>query len=73
MRVGAQVNCFAVLAIFLKKRCHSGIANDEYGGVAGAGVFEDLLETMLGVDIFDETDREINMQEVTLKRKKGLN
>ena len=61
-----------VLTLFLKKRRHIAMVNDKYGGVAGLVSMEDLLETILGAEIVDETDREIDMQKVALKRKKRV-
>ena len=59
-----------MLTLFLKKRRHISIVNDEYGGVAGLVTLEDLLETVLGAEIVDETDKDIDMQKVALKRNK---
>jgi len=37
--------------------------SDEYGGVAGLITLEDLLETLLGTEIVDETDRVVDLQQ----------
>ncbi|MHB8203145.1 MAG: hemolysin family protein [Desulfomonilaceae bacterium] len=53
----------ALLTSFLKQRRHIAIAVDEYGGVAGLVTLEDLIETLLGDEIVDETDRVVDLQE----------
>jgi CBS domain containing-hemolysin-like protein len=68
--VSEEEDCLAMLTVFLKKRRHIAIVNDEYGGVAGLVTLEDLLETVLGAEIVDETDKDIDMQKVALKRNK---
>jgi CBS domain containing-hemolysin-like protein len=57
------VNCLALLTTFLKNRRHIAIVSDEYGGVAGLVTLEDLLETLLGEEIVDETDRVVDLQQ----------
>jgi len=47
---------------FLEKRTHLAIVVDEYGGVLGLVTMEDVLETILGVEIVDETDRNVDLQ-----------
>ncbi|MEM9557268.1 MAG: hemolysin family protein [Acidobacteriota bacterium] len=36
---------------------HMALAADEYGGISGLVTLEDLMETVLGVEILDESDR----------------
>ena len=60
--VPETVNCLTLLMTFLKFRRHIAIVSDEYGGVAGLVTLEDLIETLLGVEIVDETDRVDDMQ-----------
>jgi CBS domain containing-hemolysin-like protein len=53
----------ALLTAFLKHRRHIAIVVDEYGGVAGVVTLEDLIETLLGKEIVDETDRVVDLQQ----------
>jgi CBS domain containing-hemolysin-like protein len=55
---------------FLKKRSHIAIVEDEYGSVSGLVTLEDLLETVLGAEIVDETDKVVDLQKLARKRKK---
>jgi CBS domain containing-hemolysin-like protein len=53
----------ALLTSFLKGRQHVAVAVDEFGGIAGLVTLEDLIETLLGKEIVDETDRDVDLQE----------
>ncbi len=61
--VPATRNSLSLLTTFLKHRRHISIVVDEYGGVAGLVTLEDLIETVLGAEIVDETDRVVDLQE----------
>jgi len=54
----------SVLEIMMDKREHIALVVDEYGGMAGIVTLEDLLETLLGLEIQDESDSEVDMQQL---------
>jgi CBS domain containing-hemolysin-like protein len=68
--VAESTNCLSLLNRFLKKRSHIAIVEDEYGGVAGLVTLEDLLETVLGAEIVDETDKIVDLQKLARARKR---
>lgn len=49
---------------FQRQQVHIILVVDEYGGVEGILTLEDVLETLLGLEIVDESDRTTNMQEL---------
>ena len=55
-------DALALLSSFLKKRRHIAVVVDEYGGVDGLVTLEDLIETLLGDEIVDETDKVVDLQ-----------
>lgn len=52
---------------FVRQKTHMMVVVDEYGGIAGLLTLEDLLETLLGLEIIDEGDRDIDMQQLARK------
>ena len=62
-------NCLFLLTEFLKKRQHIAIIEDEFGGISGLVTLEDLLETVLGTEIVDETDAVVDLQKLAKKRR----
>ena len=47
---------------FLGEREHIALVVDEYGGMAGIVTMEDVMETLLGIEITDESDSTVDMQ-----------
>ncbi len=54
----------------LKKREHISLVIDEYGSVRGIVTLEDIIETLLGLEIVDETDTVVDLQALAKKRGK---
>ncbi len=63
---------------FLENREHIALVVDEFGGMAGIVTMEDVLETLLGMEITDESDDTVDMQSLarqkwqTRARRSGL-
>ena len=52
---------------FVQEREHIALVVDEYGSVSGLVTMEDVIETLLGLEIMDESDTEANMQNLARK------
>ncbi len=53
------------------ERSHIALVVDEYGSVQGLVTLEDILETLIGLEITDETDTVEDMQILARKRWRG--
>ena len=51
-----------LLDTFLIKKEHMALVVDEFGGMEGIVTMEDIIETLLGLEIVDESDNEADMQ-----------
>ena len=69
-KVDEWTNCLTLLNNFLKSRKHIAVVKDEFDGLAGIVTLEDLIETALGHEIVDETDKVVDLQAAARKEKK---
>ena len=53
--------------LLLERREHIALVVDEYGGMAGIVTMEDVMETLLGMEITDESDKTVDMQVLARK------
>jgi CBS domain containing-hemolysin-like protein len=66
-RVSIDTPLSDLLEFFLDNRSHIALVVGEYGGTEGLVTLEDVVETLLGMEIMDEADQIEDMQ--TLARK----
>ena len=68
LRVSEKLSVQKLLDVFIKKRAHLFLVEDEFGQVTGVVTLEDAIETLLGREIVDERDSIVDMQELAKKR-----
>ena len=54
--------------LMLEKKEHISVIIDEYGTMRGLVTMEDVIETMLGVEIVDENDEAVDMQDMAREK-----
>ena len=60
-------NVGSALRQILVRREHLAAVTDEHGGISGLVTLEDLTETILGVEIVDESDRVVDLRQAAAK------
>lgn len=60
--VAGQTRLSDVLELLLDRRQHIALVAGDYGGTRGLVTLEDVVETLLGMEIVDEVDRVEDMQ-----------
>tara|TARA_B100001029_G_C14847993_1_gene332065 strand:- start:208 stop:681 length:474 start_codon:yes stop_codon:yes gene_type:complete len=56
-----------LLDMFISKKEHMALVVDEFGGMEGIVTMEDIIETLLGLEIVDESDNTEDMQALARK------
>jgi len=55
----------------LNEHCQLTVVVDEYGSVAGVLALEDIIESILGQEIFEADDIAVDMRELAKRRNKS--
>jgi CBS domain containing-hemolysin-like protein len=66
--VPETLNGHELLNLFVRLRKHLFGVIDEYGNIIGIVTLEDVLESLIGEEIVDETDKVVDMRDVARKR-----
>lgn len=57
-----------VLEMLLDNREHILLVVDKYGGMEGVVTLEDVVETLVGMEIVDEADNDVDMRKVAREK-----
>jgi CBS domain containing-hemolysin-like protein len=69
--VPESYSIFQLFNDFILKREHIALVVDDFGGMAGLVTMEDIVETLLGAEIVDETDKIVDLQDMAKKQWKS--
>lgn len=69
--VSETYSIFNLFNDFIEKREHIALVVDDFGGMAGLVTMEDIVETLLGAEIVDETDKIVDLQDMAKKQWKS--
>lgn len=62
LAIPESIKLYPLFNKLINERSHIAVVIDEYGGTAGIVTMEDVIETVLGMEIMDEIDRIEDMQ-----------
>ena len=62
LRVPAEMDLQELFETLLKTNAHLALVQDKYGGTAGVVSLEDVVETLIGLEIVDEADTIADLQ-----------
>lgn len=67
-KVPETLSLYALFRGLIERRQHLAVVVDEYGGVVGVVTMEDVVETLLGLEIMDEGDRIEDLRKAARRR-----
>lgn len=67
-RIGEDTDLDALFDLLMESEAHIALVEDEFGGTAGLVTMEDVIETLLGTEIVDESDVAEDLQSVARLR-----
>ena len=67
--VGETLAVTDLFTNLMKRREHVAVVLDDFGGMAGIVTMEDIIETILGMEIMDETDTATDMRLLAQKHR----
>lgn len=67
-RISEQTDLDELFDLLMENEAHIALVEDEYGGTAGLVTMEDVIETLLGTEIVDESDQAEDLQLVAKLR-----
>ena len=62
LTVPKTINVLLLFNQLLERKEHMSIVVDEYGGLSGIITTEDIIETLIGLEIIDETDKVVDIE-----------
>lgn len=68
LAVPGTISLTVLFERFLKERQHIAVIVNEHGGIDGLVSLEDLIETLMGMEIVDETDNVVDMRSLARKQ-----
>jgi len=68
LAVPSSISLTTLFERFLKERQHIAVIVNEHGGIDGLVTLEDLMETLMGMEIVDETDNVVDMRSLARKQ-----
>lgn len=68
LTIPSSITLYNLWEKMLERKEHISIVVDEYGGFSGIATMEDIIETLIGLEITDENDTIIDMQKHAKRR-----
>jgi len=66
--IPSEASAKTAFDVLLDDRQHIALVTDQYGSAVGVVTLEDVIETLLGLEIVDEHDTEVDMQQLARQK-----